>query len=961
MVGTLGRDREPAPLVGRQQVLGALSAAVAAVTAGAAQCLVVTGEAGIGKSRVLAEAAREATARGMAVAEARATELDRLSPLVTLVTALGNSTPPVLDEPGLAELAARSAVPYRQTALLTETIAAYNRSRPLLIVLDDVQWADEGTALQLRSLVPALRDARVLWLLAGRLLPEASAMRTAVEGLLESGAGSLALGPVSDEAVEELSAHTLGARPGSGLRALTAGAGGNPFLLQELLRALQEQGRVLVEDGVARVTPGALPDGFRAQVARRWRHLSPAARQLAQAGAVLARPFTVHEAAGVMGVPVREMISATEEAIAQRHLVAEGPLLRFRHDLIRQAVYDDLATPVKHALHREAGSVLAAEGGPAAESATHVAFGARRGDAQALRVLRDAADSIVGAAPGAAADLLIRLVELSGPGDLDRPENVCRALAALSFSGRMDEATELAEAELAAAPDPTALATVRHGVAAALKFAGRTPEVLTLVGLALSDEGVPLVNQAQLWSLRAHTLVDGGLAAGKDAGCEAADAAGGEAVRLGEAAGAPAAVTSGYTARSRAALAAGRVDEAVVLAERATQVAEHGGGEARWHAPRRWLGEALAVSERFAEAEAAFDLGQREAEQLGVPWAVPRLRGHRARLWLAAGRITQATAEAEATLNSALALGTPPTAQATRTLLARLAIWRDDLAGARALLTAAHRFADDGVRVADDELLLADVLLRDAQAGSDPEAADRGDGLWAVLPDWIRPLCYEPGLGPDLVRIALRAGLTEQAERAAEASRLLAARSPHLASAQAAALHVDALLSGTPGELRRAVGLWRSAPRPLALAGALEDAAKVTADRDEVLALWEEAFTVYGTAGAVRGAARARQELRALGVRRRMPRAADRQAGGWGSVTPSEMRVVRLVTDGLTNRQVANRLFLSRHTVDAHLRNVFAKLGVSSRVELARLTAVHLAEADTAGADVVEMAAVRGS
>ncbi|MEU2234217.1 AAA family ATPase [Streptomyces vietnamensis] len=961
MVGTPGRDREPAPLVGRRHALQIVSAAVDATVAGAGRCLVVSGEAGIGTSRLLAEAAREAAARGVAVAEGRATELDRLSPLVTLVTALGSGTVPVLDEPDRAELAARSAVPYRQTALLSERIAAYARSRPLLIALDDVQWADDVTALMVRSLVPALSDSRVLWLLAGRPLPEASVMRTAVEGLVEDGALSLALGPLSDEAVEELATHTLGARPGKGLRDWVAGTAGNPFLLQELLWALREQGRVLVEDGVARVTPGALPDGFRARVARRWRHLSPAARRLTEAGAVLGRPFTVHEAAGVMGVPVREVTAATEEAVAQGQLAAEGPLLRFRHDLIRQTVYDNLTTPVKHALHREAGSMLAAEGRPAAESATHVAFGARRGDAQALRVLRDAADSIVGAAPGTAADLLIRLVELGDPGDPDRPDHVCKALAALSFSGRMDEARELGEAELAAAPDPTALATVRHGVAAALKFAGRTPEVLTLVDLALADEGVPPVNQAQLWSLRAHTLVDGGLAAGEDPGCAAADAAGDEAVRLGEAAGVPAAVTSGYTARSRAALAAGRVEEAVVLAERATAVAEHSGGEARWHAPRRWLGEALAVSERFAEAEAAFDLGQREAEQLGVPWAVPRLRGHRSRLWLAAGRLAQATAEAEATLNSALALGTPPTAQATRALLARLAIWRDDLASARALLTTARGFADGGVRVAVDELLLADVLLRDAQAAGDQEAADPGDGLWAILPDWIRPLCYEPGLGPELVRIALRAGLPEQAGRAAEASRLLAVRSPRLASAQAAAVHVDALLSGSPGGLRRAVGLWRSAPRPLALAAALEDAAKVTADRDEALALWEEAFALYGTAGARRGAARARQELRALGVHRRMPRSADRRAEGWGAITPSEMRVVRLVADGLTNRQVANRLFLSRHTVDAHLRNVFAKLGVSSRVELARLTAVHLAETGTPGTDVTEGTPVGGS
>ncbi|MFI8934004.1 helix-turn-helix transcriptional regulator [Streptomyces sp. NPDC053474] len=940
MLGT----RASVPLVGRQRALEELSAAVAAAAAGAARCVVVEGEAGIGKSRLLAEVVHGASERGMAVAEGRATELDRLSPLATLVNALSHGSRPVLDEADRAELAARAAVPYRQTALLAERIAEHARARPLLIVLDDVQWADEVTALLVRSLVPALAEAPVMWLLAARPMPEESAMHAAVEGLAEREALLLTLGPLSQEAVVELSEHTLGARPGSCVRSLADRAAGNPFLLQELLHALREQGRVRVEDGVARVAPGELPDSFRAQVARRYRHLSVTTRQLLGAGAVLARPFGVHEAAGVMGVPVRELTRATEEAIAQGHLVADGTLLRFRHDLIREAVYDNLPGPVKQALHREAGAVLAAEGRPAAESATHVAWGARRGDQQALRALRDAADGIMGAAPGVAADLLARLVELSEPDDRDRAANVCKAVSALSFNGRMSEAIELAEAELAQTHAPTSLATVRHGFAATLKFTGRTPEVLKLVDLALADRGVPVHHQAQLWSLRAHTLIEGGLPFGEDPSCELADAAGAEAVRLGEAAAVPVAVTSGYTARSRAALAAGRLDDAVLLAERATDVAERAGGEARWHAPRRWLGEALTAAERVTEAEAAFDAGQREAERLGVPWAVPRLRGHRAQLWLGAGRIAEATAEAEATLHSSLALGTPPTVQSTRILMARLAILRDELPAARALFAEARKLADSGVRVAIDELLLVEVLLRNASAQKPQDAAHPDDALWATLPDRIRLFCYDPGLGPELVRIALRGELPEHAERAAAACRLLAERNPRLASAQAAARHVTALLSGDPDELRGAVGFWRSAPRPLALAGALEDAALTTTDRDAALALWEEAFALYGTAGAVRGAARARQRLRALGVRRRMPRAAARPGEGWASITPSELRVVRLVVDGLTNRQVAHRLFLSRHTVDAHLRNVFGKLGVSSRVELARVTAEHLAE-----------------
>ncbi|MCZ0978634.1 ATP-binding protein [Streptomyces diastatochromogenes] len=139
MVGTPGRDREPAPLVGRRQALESVAAAVGAAVAGAGQCLVVSGEAGMGMSRLLAEAAREAAERGVAVA-AGGPPNSTGSPLVTLVTALGGGTVPVLDESDREELAARSAVPYRQTALLRERIAAYARSRPLLIVLDDVQW-----------------------------------------------------------------------------------------------------------------------------------------------------------------------------------------------------------------------------------------------------------------------------------------------------------------------------------------------------------------------------------------------------------------------------------------------------------------------------------------------------------------------------------------------------------------------------------------------------------------------------------------------------------------------------------------------------------------------------------------------------------------------------------------------------------------------------------------------------
>jgi DNA-binding CsgD family transcriptional regulator len=103
--------------------------------------------------------------------------------------------------------------------------------------------------------------------------------------------------------------------------------------------------------------------------------------------------------------------------------------------------------------------------------------------------------------------------------------------------------------------------------------------------------------------------------------------------------------------------------------------------------------------------------------------------------------------------------------------------------------------------------------------------------------------------------------------------------------------------------------------------------------------LLDQALTLYREVGAVRDESRVQRRLREAGVRPRSRRSttAVRAALGWDSLTPAELRVVRLVAQGLTNRQVAERLFLSTYTVGTHLKHAFDKLGVTSRVELTRL------------------------
>jgi DNA-binding CsgD family transcriptional regulator len=194
-----------------------------------------------------------------------------------------------------------------------------------------------------------------------------------------------------------------------------------------------------------------------------------------------------------------------------------------------------------------------------------------------------------------------------------------------------------------------------------------------------------------------------------------------------------------------------------------------------------------------------------------------------------------------------------------------------------------------------------------------------------------------------LIHIALEAEDDELAAHAAYVAQYRAQLNPQVRSIAAAAAHARGLLHRDRRDLAEAVALYERVPRPLAYAAALEDlgvATVVGGDTDEAVEVLSRVLEIYAQAGAVWDAGRVRGRLRALGVRRRLV-AAQRPTRGWASITDSELAVARLVSQGFTNREVAERLFVSQHTVSGHLRHVFAKLDVNSRVELTRLVSVH--------------------
>ncbi|WP_160159236.1 helix-turn-helix transcriptional regulator [Streptomyces sp. SLBN-118] len=153
-----------------------------------------------------------------------------------------------------------------------------------------------------------------------------------------------------------------------------------------------------------------------------------------------------------------------------------------------------------------------------------------------------------------------------------------------------------------------------------------------------------------------------------------------------------------------------------------------------------------------------------------------------------------------------------------------------------------------------------------------------------------------------------------------------------------AAAHAQGLLDSDLDALRVAVQAYRGSPRKLAVASALEDAAKAehaVGRRSAASVFGQEALGIYDSLGVVRAAERVKALLRGVGVRHMTPRPGDDT--GWGALTRAERRVAELVTQGMTNHAVAAALSVSPHTVDSHLRKVFRKLGVTSRVGLTRL------------------------
>lgn len=931
------------PMIGRSEELAALRALIAQVRAGRGQLAFIEGEAGIGKSRLVAEAMREAAGFGALVLFGKADELHGSRPFGVIADALDCSTrsaDPTRTAIG-AMLAGREASglpepgPSRQFQVvdaMTELVEQAAVRGPVLLVLDDLQWADHATLLTVRAIGARLRTMAVGVIGLYRPAPKSAMLDGIVDAAVRDAGLHVVVGPLAADDVAELVRRHVDAEPGARLLQLVAGAAGNPLFVSEMVSALLEEGSISLADGVADVRDVSLPAPLRLTILRRMTGLGEVTLETLRAAATLGATFDIADLVAVTGRTALELSSILSGPLDAHMFEEAGDKLRFRHDLIREAIYQDLPRGLRRELHSQAARALARVGRAPVDVAQQYLLGASPGDQEAIDWLCRAATEAASRAPATAIDFLQRAIGLARQDDPQRHGLRVQLADLLAYSGRPAEAESLAQSLLAGRQDPSADGALLNTLAQALFVQGRWAEIPDVARLAAARRTVDTAMKARL-------LADSALARIWTGDLDAAESEAQEALRLAEEADDGVAVWNALGNLSGVADKRGRFHESVELARRGLEVARDTPPDGRRRNPYIALAMALVTADRLHEAISVLHEGRQRGEELGALWDLPLYHAMVALPLHSLGEWDEAVAEAEAALACADELGAGGGRVGALGTLASIAIRRNQLDEAARLIDAATAIIEEHGPQWGAPPVAALIEAR----GDVDEAARRVTAAWesAVRRGVAEGLV---GLGPDVVRLALATGSRGYAEQVTDVLETLAAQ-VQVPVADAGALLSRGRLSGDPDVLLAAVGAYRKGHRAPARAHAAEVAAAalVRAGREaEARPLVEETLATFEALDAQRDLGRVRSTLRDLGLRRGSRAAHRTVRAGWAALTETERQIVDLVAQGLTNPEVGRRLFISPRTVQSHLGHVFVKVGVSSRVELAARAAAHV-------------------
>jgi DNA-binding CsgD family transcriptional regulator/tetratricopeptide (TPR) repeat protein len=915
---------------GRDTEVALIRAELERLSEGAEAVVVVEGAAGMGKSRLLAEVSTIAHSLGIRVGTSAADPSETVVELATLLAALFDGAEPLLDP---TELTTLHAQPEQRFWLLRDLQALLERAAlesPLLISIDDAHWADGGTADAIRALPMRLMGLPIAWVIALRPPRESTPLVDALEQLKRNGAHTIVLGPLGDDAVVELATDLLAARPDQSILDQLAQGDGNPFLLVETLLGLQEENRIRLVDGHAELIDSQLPRRVHVKMRERLGRLSDEASDAVTVAASLGRAFTFDELARTLGRPASDLLAPVGELLEANLLVERNERLAFWHDITREAVRTSVPVTARRALDRQAAGVLLEAGALPVEVAVQFAASAEPGDEVAIETLLDAAKSLVTTDPDTAAQFGRRALEISPAHDPRRGEIVGTTAIALHIAGNSEEAITFADRALRETLPALQEAEVRLSIAGMFAI---SPEIRISAGhLALNLPDLPASLRARHLACLFHNLVTAGRVEESRAVLNDTRAV------IASADDARASFTL-RVAESALEYTDDRFDLSLELITSAYRDGIFAGDDQRLRLAHMWHGELLSVADRDEEAFAIAADGLAAAQRDRQGWAYQMFETWHGRMLLRAGRLSEALAVLEGRF--ALEDGTHAAGvldAAGIVALGRLAIHTGDARQARRLEDIAQVMLERGIpavrRHAGWLLALFAIAEGDAEAARGwLRAPTEPDGR-AILPRFPLDIADEV----QLARIGRATDDDELAQLALLNSRRRSELNPGITSIAATAAHVRGLVEPSHAGLREAVGLFGRTPRRLELAVALEDLGVdlIATDREAAIDALGRTLGLYTELGATWDARRVRSRLRELGVRRRLV-AAEPKTNGWAALTTSELTVARLVAEGLTNREVAERLFVSPHTVNSHLRHVFSKLGINSRVELARV------------------------
>ncbi len=916
--------------------------------------VVLEGEAGIGKSRLVAETLREASAVGLETLVGACSALSADFPFAPVADALGLDATPYDAERAAVQELLHVERPLTQTEgehrmrvlhALVELIARSCDGAGTVLAVEDVHWADASTLQLLERLSRRSGHLPLLILLTMRPHPRPPPLESLLASLETLGRDHLLLGPLDAGEVRALVEASFDAEAGDGVLRAVRGAAGNPFFVGEVLATLEQEDILEVADGVVDAPQVLVAQSLTFASLRRLSFLPEPCMDVLRVAAMLGSEFDVRELSTVAAAPATELVPILDDAIASSVLREAGTRLAFRHDLVREAIYNDRPLAIGQALHHEAACRLRDADYPASKVAAHLLRGPPPADPSAILMLREVARECAYRDPSIAVELLERAAASLSIDDRAAVDVKAELAQALIWTGRWTEGHELAHeiAQTERHPDRSGQVLITLVQASGLR--GALPaSIVAEIDAAAHDpdlephRAVRLVTAAAqaAWLVgdlrRARVLATEAVAAAHEVADPVMRC---EALSL---------LSSIGWHQGRAADGLDAAEQAVALAR---ELSPDLGGDAQ--APDLLLAMNLGLLGRYDEALPAFLMGMERAERANNVWGLGQLHQAFGVSQFYAGALDAAEGEFEAALGIWLDVGADEWATVQEAWLGRIAVHRGDVAAARRQLVSADALLPPGTDWRPARNIPVVSLTRALVRETEGDLA----GAFAALEDARRSIVdsgaayFNLRIGPEFVRLAVALGKQQAAAEMTAATEAVA-ETVGTPTARAQGLRCRGLLAGDAEALLEAVAAHREGPSRIELAGAAEEAAAAlaaTGAAKDAAALLGEALEIWEGAGATYDAGRVLARLRDGGAHPGKRGARRRAQAGWESLTDSEQRVLGLVREGITYREVGERMFISRRTVETHIARVFRKLGVGSRAELAALLSQQASEA----------------